>query len=602
MVILDDLSTGRRENIVHLLDSGGAVFVDGSVLDAELVDEWVERTDSCFHLASAVGVKLVVDSPLESLLRNVRGADVVAHAAAHYGRRLLFTSTSEVYGKHSNGALRRDSDCLLGPSSKSRWGYATTKAFGEMLAFGYARERDARTVVVRLFNSVGPRQLGSYGMVLPRFVSQALKGDDLTVYGDGTQSRCFTHVYDTVEAIVAVAESERAVGGAFNVGATREITIQRLAERVIERTGSSSRIRHVPYREAYGEGFEELGSRKPDTSAIEQLCGWRPRRTIDDAIDDLAIQMRAAVVREREASGRALLGRPGGGRRALHIGEMLGGDEIRIAGAVLTAFLVTLLATPVAWRVAVRTAFFDHPVGYKEHSHPTRYLGGAAVMAGVLAGTVIFGAAADYKRMLAAAADLCDRHLDDRIQLGVTLRLLTQVATGGRALGRRPRLDDAASAPREPGADHHLGRRDHQRLQPDGQSRRSGGDGWGRLQRGHPHAGPDPGAVPLAVIAFSVTGPALASCLQPRQAGEDLPRRRGSMPIGLLVACMIMAIPDGQLDWTLLFATAPLVGLPILDTTLVVVSASGEGSGAERRRDHLTHRLLGMVGSERKVA
>jgi UDP-glucose 4-epimerase len=306
VVILDDLSTGRRENIVHLLDSGGAVFVDGSVLDAELVDEWVERTDSCFHLASAVGVKLVVDSPLESLLRNVRGADVVAHAAAHYGRRLLFTSTSEVYGKHSNGALREDSDCLLGPSSRSRWGYATTKAFGEMLAFGYARERDARTVVVRLFNSVGPRQLGSYGMVLPRFVSQALKGDDLTVYGDGTQSRCFTHVYDTVEAIVAVAESERAVGGAFNVGATREITIQKLAERVIERTGSSSRIRHVPYREAYGEGFEELGSRKPDTSAIEQLCGWRPRRTIDDAIDDLAIQMRAAVVREREAGGRAI--------------------------------------------------------------------------------------------------------------------------------------------------------------------------------------------------------------------------------------------------------------------------------------------------------
>jgi UDP-glucose 4-epimerase len=204
--------------------------------------------------------------------------------------------------------VREDSDCLLGPSSKSRWGYATTKAFGEMLAFGYARERDARTVIVRLFNSVGPRQLGSYGMVLPRFVSEALKGDDLTVYGDGTQSRCFTHVHDTVEAIVAVAESERAVGRAFNVGATREITIQKLAERVIERTGSSSRIRHVPYREAYGEGFEELGSRKPDASAIEQLCGWRPRRTIEDAIDDLVAHERGSLVTRHTSPDRDLLG------------------------------------------------------------------------------------------------------------------------------------------------------------------------------------------------------------------------------------------------------------------------------------------------------
>ena len=306
VVILDDLSTGRRENIVHLLESGKAVFVEGSVLDADLVDRWVERTDSCFHLASAVGVKLVVENPLESLLRNVRGANVVAHAAARYGRRLLFTSTSEVYGKHSNGALREDDDCLLGPSSKSRWGYANTKAFGEMLSFGYARERGAQTVVVRLFNAVGPRQLGSYGMVLPRLVSQALAGEDLTVYGDGTQSRCFTHVYDTVEAMVAVAASDRAVGGVFNIGASTEITIQALAERVIERTGSSSRIRHVAYREAYGEGFEELGSRKPDTSAIEQLCGWRPRRTIDNAIDDVAARMRVVEVPEREVRQRAV--------------------------------------------------------------------------------------------------------------------------------------------------------------------------------------------------------------------------------------------------------------------------------------------------------
>jgi UDP-glucose 4-epimerase len=301
VVILDDLSTGRRENIVHLIEEGSAVFVEGSVLDAELVDEWVERTDSVFHLASAVGVKLVVEQPLESLMRNVRGANVVTHAASRYGRRLLFTSTSEVYGKHSNGALPEGADSLLGPSSKSRWGYANTKAFGEMLAFGYARERGAQTVVVRLFNSVGPRQLGSYGMVLPRFVGQALKGEDLTVYGDGSQSRCFTHVHDTVAGILSVADQERAVGSVFNVGTSHEMTVRELADRVIERTGSTSTIRYIPYELAYGEGFEELGSRKPDTAAIEQVCGWRPTRTIDDAIDDLAAQL-GAPAREVPAS------------------------------------------------------------------------------------------------------------------------------------------------------------------------------------------------------------------------------------------------------------------------------------------------------------
>jgi len=295
VVILDDLSTGRRENIVHLIETGKVVFVEGSALDADLVDDWVEQCDSCFHLASAVGVKLVVDNPLESLLRNIRGANVVAHAAARYDRPLLFTSTSEVYGKNSNGALREDADRLLGTTTKARWGYANTKAFGEMLAFGYAKERGAQTRVVRLFNSVGPRQLGSYGMVLPRFVAQALRDDDLTVYGDGTQSRCFTHVFDTIDAIIAVSESEAAVGEVFNIGTSRSITIQELAERVIYRTGSRSRIRYVPYGQAYGEGFEELGSRKPDATAINRLCGWRPRRTIDDAIDDVVAYERGSV-------------------------------------------------------------------------------------------------------------------------------------------------------------------------------------------------------------------------------------------------------------------------------------------------------------------
>ena len=303
---------GRRENIVHLLDSGRAVFVEGSVLDADLVDEWVERTDSCFHLASAVGVKLVVDNPLESLLRNVRGANVVAHAAARYGRRLLFTSTSEVYGKHSNGALPEDSDSLLGPTSKSRWGYANTKAFGEMLAFGYARERGAQTVVVRLFNSVGPRQLGSYGMVLPRFVSQALKGEDLTVYGDGTQSRCFTHVYDTVEAIVAVADvgpgrgrrlQRRRDAGDHDPGAGRAGD---RADRIAARGSATS-----PTRRPTARASRSSAAAGPTPRRSSELCGWRPRRTIDDAIDDLAAPDRGRQ-RGEGARGEQAAGLTGG--------------------------------------------------------------------------------------------------------------------------------------------------------------------------------------------------------------------------------------------------------------------------------------------------
>jgi len=304
VVILDDLSTGRRSNIHHLVDSGRATFIEGSVLDADLVDELVEGTDSCFHLASAVGVQLVVDNPLESLMRNVRGANVVSYSAARYNRRLLFTSTSEIYGKNSSGPLSEDSDGLMGSPAKSRWGYANAKAFGEMLAFGYARERDAEVVVARLFNSVGPRQLGSYGMVLPRFVSQALAGENLTVYGDGTQSRCFTHVYDTVEAILGLADSQKALGRVFNIGASTEITIRELAERVIERTESASGISFVPYEEAYREGFEELGRRRPNTAAIERLLEWRPKRTIDDAIDDL-VDYQLLSQRAAEAGPRA---------------------------------------------------------------------------------------------------------------------------------------------------------------------------------------------------------------------------------------------------------------------------------------------------------
>lgn len=288
VLVLDDLSTGSRENLSWALDSGCAELVEGSVCDAELVDECMEQTSACFHLASAVGVKLIVSRSVESMSRGVRGAQVVTEAAHRTGARLLFASTSEIYGKSAEEALRETSDRLLGPPSVARWSYSTTKAFGEALALGYHRELGADTVVARLFNTVGPRQAAAYGMVLPRFVRQALAGDDLTVYGDGSQSRCFCHVADAVAALIMLMDEEGARGEAFNVGCSEEISIAALAEMVIECTGSSSSICMVPYEEAYGEGFEELDRRRPDTTALRQMTGWLPTRGVGEAIEDLA--------------------------------------------------------------------------------------------------------------------------------------------------------------------------------------------------------------------------------------------------------------------------------------------------------------------------
>jgi len=297
VLVLDDLSTGRLENLSGALDSGQVEFVEGSICDVALLDECMLETDACFHLAAAVGVKLIVERSVETLSTSVRGTQVVIEGAHRLGRRLLFSSTSEIYGKNGNSALGEHSDRILGPPSIARWSYSTAKAFGEALALGYHRERETDTVVARLFNTVGPRQTGAYGMVLPRFVSQAIAGEDLTVYGDGSQSRCFAHVHDTTRALVMLMDEEGARGKAFNVGRSVEITILELAEAVIERTGSTSGIRMVPYDEAYGEGFEELGRRRPDTTALEQMTGWRSTRGVEDAIDDVADHERARLLR-----------------------------------------------------------------------------------------------------------------------------------------------------------------------------------------------------------------------------------------------------------------------------------------------------------------
>jgi UDP-glucose 4-epimerase len=287
VVVVDDFSTGRRANVEHLVASGAAQFIHGSVTDAALIDRLIARCDCCFHLASAVGVYLVVAQPLDTLRRVVRGTDVVVSSASRHGIRLVFASTSEVYGKNSADGLREDSDRVLGSAYKSRWAYAIAKCYGEEIAFGYHRERGADTTVVRLFNTIGPRQVARHGMVVPRLVRQAIRGADLTVYGDGTQVRCFLHVDDAVAAILALAQHSGATGRAFNIGNPEPITILALAQRIIKRAGSNSRITLVPYEDAYDDGFEELGQRVPDVSALQELVDWRPRRTLDEALDDV---------------------------------------------------------------------------------------------------------------------------------------------------------------------------------------------------------------------------------------------------------------------------------------------------------------------------
>jgi nucleoside-diphosphate-sugar epimerase len=295
VLVLDDLSTGSRQNIEHLLATESAELVEGSVLDAELVERCMGSVDACVHLAAAVGVQLIVSRPLDSLLSNVRGADIVMSSAARHDRRLLYSSSSEVYGKSSQGALGETADRVIGSPFVARWSYATAKAFGEALLHGYARESGARFTAARLFNTVGPRQTGSYGMVLPRFVQQALAGEDLTVYGSGTQSRCFVHVSDTVRALLMLLDTDDTVGRVFNVGSPDEVPIIELAARVIERAESRSRVRLLPYEDAYGDGFEELGRRKPDTTELERATGWTPSRSLDETIDDVIAHARSGI-------------------------------------------------------------------------------------------------------------------------------------------------------------------------------------------------------------------------------------------------------------------------------------------------------------------
>ena len=275
VTVLDNLSTGKYENVAYLKEKPKFKLVIGSILDRELVDKLCEKTDVIFHLAAAVGVELIVKHPLESLTTNIKGSEIVLDMAQRYNIKVLITSTSEIYGKNTNGPLKENDDRILGSPLKSRWSYSTAKAVDEILAYMYWKEKGLPTVIVRLFNTVGSRQTGAYGMVIPRFVTQALKGEALTVYGDGNQSRCFVHVKDAVNALVKLMQNPRAQGEVFNVGSQEEISIRKLAEKVIELTHSSSQIVYVPYDQAYEEGFEDMQRRVPDISKIQNLIGYK---------------------------------------------------------------------------------------------------------------------------------------------------------------------------------------------------------------------------------------------------------------------------------------------------------------------------------------
>ena len=284
VVLLDDLSTGRLSNIADLERDSDAEFVLGSVLNANLVDHVVSRIDVVYHLAAAVGVNLIVEKPLESLMTNIRGTETVIEKAHKYDKRVLVASTSEIYGKNTSDRLSEDDDRILGSPLKSRWSYSEAKAIDEILAYTYWREKGLETVIVRLFNTVGPRQTGSYGMVVPRFVTQALRGEPLTVFGDGTQTRCFCSVHDVVGGILDLSEHPEALGRVFNLGGTEEVSMAALAERIVRLVGSSSAIEFIPYDVAYEEGFEDMERRVPDTSRAHELVGFAPTSDLDDII------------------------------------------------------------------------------------------------------------------------------------------------------------------------------------------------------------------------------------------------------------------------------------------------------------------------------
>lgn len=295
VTVIDNLSTGRFENIQHLIDHPRFRFAIDTITNEVVMDRLVSECDVIFHLAAAVGVMLIVEKPVHTIETNVMGTEAVLKAALRYRAKVLIASTSEVYGKGNHIPFREDDDVVLGPTSRNRWAYAASKMVDEFLALAYHREKGLPVVVYRLFNTVGPRQTGRYGMVIPRFVQQALRGDTLEVYGDGQQSRCFLHVTDAVDAILALADCSEAVGEVFNIGSVEEITIDALARRILDRAQQitkksenvSRQIKYVPYDQAYAIGFEDMRQRVPEVTKIAQYTGWKPKRSLEQILLDI---------------------------------------------------------------------------------------------------------------------------------------------------------------------------------------------------------------------------------------------------------------------------------------------------------------------------
>ncbi len=292
VTVVDSLSTGTYANIAALTQNPNYRLIVNSVTDRSLLEPLVAECDAVYHLAAGVGVRLIIEQPVETIETNILGTEAVLKLTAKYHKKVLIASTSEVYGKNTNVPFREDDDSVFGATTKSRWSYACSKAIDEFLALAYNREKGLPVVIARLFNTVGPRQTGRYGMVVPNLVRQALRGQPLTVYGDGQQSRCFTHVRDSIRCQRALMSEPRAIGQIFNLGSQQEVTIEQVARRTIELTESVSEIQYIPYEEAYEAGFEDMRRRVPDTSKVRALLGFAPDSRLDDILRDVIAYFR----------------------------------------------------------------------------------------------------------------------------------------------------------------------------------------------------------------------------------------------------------------------------------------------------------------------
>jgi UDP-glucose 4-epimerase len=291
VTVIDDLSTGRAANLSGLVSSDRFTLIEGSILDSQKLKLLTKDVDYIFHLAAAVGVLNIVNKPLESLLTNIRGTENVLEAADATKTPVFLTSSSEVYGKNVSDSLKESDDRVLGSPITLRWSYSEAKAIDESLAYSYFIEKQLDTRIVRFFNTVGPRQLGAYGMVVPRFIKSALANEPITIYGDGNQTRCFAHVYDVVDAVISIAFANNTVGKVINIGNDFEISINDLAQKIISETSSKSKIVYVPYEEAYGDGFEDMERRVPNIELINKLVGWKPKRDLTTIIADISAEM-----------------------------------------------------------------------------------------------------------------------------------------------------------------------------------------------------------------------------------------------------------------------------------------------------------------------